>query len=700
MWSLMIRSPNEDMREYPLKDGGNVIGRSPDSDIYISDNSASRKHAKIHFDSHKSSLILQDLRSTNGTFINGKEVLAPHPLTHQDQIRIGEHLITVISHNLRAKSHNTKDATRSIVTSDLMIRSIDNYAVLMHNIGYQLINIHDLDTAFDTISDTIKRMIAAADCTIVLTEKVSTLIDKQVPQDIIREVIDKNSALTFSYLGKAAMLVPVSIEKQVSALIFATRSTTDFQFSHDSDLQLAIAVSHQVALSIQRHKVEQELIHNAYHDQLTGLHNRTLFLDRLDQSISRSKRVENTIFAVLFLDIDNFKIVNDSLGHTFGDELLVRFSNRLTTNLREVDTISRFDTVARLGGDEFVVLLNDLNGEEDAIKIANRILETIKIPFILNNKEVFTTCSIGITINTFGYNDAKEMLRDAEIAMHRAKELGKDRLEIFDSELHSRILERFSLETELRRGIQRDEFQLHYQPIISLNTGKIVGLEALLRWYSPDKGVVEPGEFIETLDTSGLLHTLDIWGLRRACKDAAYWQKNLPQDPPIFLSVNVTPKLMYNPELMNILDDILTDTGIDTGSLRLEITEQANFGNEERILPILNKVREKKIHFSLDDFGTGYSTLSYLMRFPIDTLKIDQSFIRMIDTNTESYQIIRAIRALTNHMNMSIIAEGVENENQLNLLKELDIDYAQGFHFSKAMDFTSVIGMVKSNSTW
>ena len=700
MWSLMIRSPNEDMREYPLKSGVNAIGRQPDSDILISDTAASRNHAKIFFDSDKNTLVLQDLRSTNGTFINGKEVHSPQPLTHQDQVRIGEHLITVIAHNLRYKEKGTADFTRSIVTSDLMIHSIDNYAVLMHNIGYQLINIHDLNTAFDTISDTIKRMIAAVDCEIVLKENIHTLKDGRVPNDIIREVIDQNTALTFTFSGKAAMLVPVSIEEEVAALIFATRSTTDFHFSQDSDLQLAIAVSHQVALTIQRHKAEQELLHNAYHDNLTGLHNRPLFLDRLDQAIARSKRVKDTIFAVMFLDIDNFKIVNDSMGHTFGDELLVRLSNRLTTNLRELDTISRFDTVARLGGDEFVILLNDLNGEEDAIKIAHRILETINIPFILNNKEIFTTCSIGITINTFGYNDPKDMLRDAEIAMHRAKELGKNRMEIFDSALHNRLLERFYLETELRRGIQRDEFQLHYQPIVSLQTGRIVGLESLLRWYSPDKGMVEPRDFIHTMDTSGLLHSIDVWGLQRACRDAAHWQKKFPQDPPIFLSANVTPKLIYNPELMSILDEILQTSGIAPGSLKIEITEQANFGNEEKILPILKSLTKKNIMFSLDDFGTGYSTLSYLLRFPIESLKIDQSFIKMIDTNNESYQIIEAIRALTNHMNMTIVAEGVENKEQLKRLKALEIEYAQGYLFSKALDIASIMELIETCPNW
>jgi diguanylate cyclase (GGDEF)-like protein len=700
MWSLMIRSPNEDMREYPLKNGINVIGRSAEADIQIPDNSASRKHALITFDDNNNTITLEDLDSTNGTFINGKQVEVSLVLSHQDQIRIGQHLLTVVAHQLRTPPPKPSDATKSIVTSDLMFRSIDNYAVLLHDIGYQLINIPDLDKAFATISETIKRMVAATDCFIVLTEDKETLAKTRVPENIIQEVIGQNSAMIFTFLGKAAMLVPVSIETQVVALIFVTRATASFQFSQESDLQLAIAVSHQVALSIQRNKVEQELLHNAYHDTLTGLYNRPLFLDRLHQANLRAKRKEDNIFAVLFLDIDNFKVVNDSLGHVYGDELLIRFAQRLTTNLRELDTVSRFDTVARLGGDEFVILLNDLNEEDDAMIIADRIKETIKIPFTLKNKDIFVTCSIGITINTFGYDETEDMLRDADLAMHRAKELGKDRIEIYDNVLHNRLLQRFSLETELRKGMQREEFRLHYQPIISLKTGRIIGLESLLRWYTPDRGVLEPGKFIKALDTSGLLHTIDIWGLKRACQDAAYWQKLIPQDPPIYVSVNVTPKLMYNPELFNILDETLEKTGIAPGSLRLEITEQASFGKEDKILKILNEIRRKNILFCLDDFGTGYSTLSYLLRFPIEALKIDQSFTKMIDTNTESYQIIEAIRALTRHMDLSIIAEGVENEKQLQLLRDLECDYAQGFLFSKGLALDSVIELIQSQPAW
>lgn len=700
----MIRSPNEDMREFPLKIGINIIGRSADSDVNIPDDSASRKHAQISFDDSKNLLILTDLRSTNGTFVNGRQVRTSQTLAHQDQIRIGQHLITVISHKLRTKEHTPRDTTKSIVTSDLMIRSIDSYAVLLHDIGYQLINIPQLDKAFITISDTIKRMIAADNCLILLRDEKSVLLKQNVPNDIIQEVIEQNTALIFSFAApvthKAAMLVPVSIENEVVALIFATRSDTDLHFSEESDLQLVIAVSHQVALSIQRYNVEQKLLHNAYHDGLTGLYNRTLLLDRLQQAIARSKRIENTIFAILYIDLDNFKVINDSLGHSFGDEFLKKLANRLTSNIREIDTISRLDTIARLGGDEFVVLLNDLTIENDVFQIGNRIREIIKEPFEINEKDAYITASMGVTINTFGYEKAEDMLRDADIALHRAKELGKDRIEVYDIALHNRLLERFSLETKLRKGIQRNEFRLHYQPIISLQTGQIVGLEALLRWYSPEKGVVEPGGFIHALDTSGLLHAVDIHSLKKACQDAARWQGLYPQNPPIYLSVNVTPQLMHNPEVFNILDDILKTSGIAPGSLRLEITEKGSFGNEEKILAILNKIKQKNIHFSLDDFGTGYSTLSYLLRFPIDALKIDQSFTKMIDTNPESYQIIEAIRALTIHMKMNIIAEGVENEEQLSLLRKLNCDYAQGFLFSKGLDLENAIKLIQSNPKW
>lgn len=709
MWSLMVRSPDAEMREVPLKEGKSTLGRSPEADIYIHDDSASRYHAQLTYEPQNNRLILQDLNSTNSTFVNGKQIIGPQILTHQDQIRVGRHLITVISAEYRKVGCNAKDKTKSIVTGDLMMKSIDNYAVLLHDIGYQLINIPELDKAFAKISETIRLMIGADDCLIVLRGQAGSLVNHAVPPEIIKEVIKQNSATIFTVETpvpsdqgntqphqRSMMLVPVTTEDTVSALIWVTKTHSPFGFSQEGDLQLVIAVSHQVALSIQRNRVEEELLHNAYHDSLTGLANRAMFLDRLKRSFQRIKRNHNYKFAVLFLDIDNFKIVNDSLGHATGDKLLIAFARRLVDNLRQMDAISRYDRIARFGGDEFAILLDDISEERDAMAVAKRLNEILSEPFSINGKEVYITTSIGITINTLGYHTPDDMLRDADIAMYRAKELGKSRVEVYDTVMHNALMARLSLETELRKAMQKQDFRLYYQPILDLNTERIVGMEALLRWNSP-RGILEPPDFFAALDTSGLINHIDLWALDYACQDAAKVQAAFPLDPPLFISVNISANFVRNPETIHILDHVLKKSKIDTDALRLEITERVGLQNEENTLSLLKKIQERGIHLCLDDFGTGYSTLSYLLQFPVAGLKIDRSFINMMTSGEEGYRIIETLKSLATPLGMSLIAEGIETKEQLELLKKMGIEYGQGYLFSRAVNINEAITFIKHN---
>lgn len=691
-----------------MKQGINTLGRSAETDIYIEDDSASRFHAQITFRAAENYLEVKDLKSTNGTFVNGKQVEGSLLLADKDQIRVGRHLLTVLSNLERSATRTLTDQTKSVVTGDLMISSIDNYAILLHDIGRQLVSIPELDKAFATISKTIKRMVGAEDCLIVLADQADLLIRYDIPPKILKEVAEQNSATIFTIqktsieteentLPHSMLLVPVTIDDSLAGLIWATKQSDPFGFSYESDLQLVIAVSHQVGLSIQRNRVEQELLHNAYHDSLTGLSNRALFVDRLRQSLIRADRNKDYKFAVLFMDIDNFKVINDSLGHTAGDKLLIGMAQRLVDNLRELDAISRFDTVARFGGDEFAILLDDILDERSALLVANRLHELLSEPFSIQDKSVYVTNSIGITMNTQGYSQPEDMLRDADIAMYRAKELGKSRVEIYDSVMHNMLINRLSLETDLRRGMQAGEFKLYYQPIISLKTGKIVGLEGLLRWLSKERGLMYPGEFLVALDTTGLLNSLDEWVMGEAFRDAEKINKLFPSDPPIYLSVNISNHMLRHPGLENSLKQHLSESKLDPRSIKIEITERAGIDNDVETLETLKNIRERGVGVFLDDFGTGYSTLSYLLQFPVESLKIDQSFTHMLTKNMDGYKIIETLKALSSHLGINLIAEGIETEEQLELLQELECDYGQGFLFSKAIELEKAITFIKKN---
>ena len=691
-----------------MKQGINTLGRSPEADIYIEDDSASRYHSQITFNAANNHLEIKDLKSTNGTFVNGKPIIDPLVLNHKDQIRVGRHLLTVISNQERKSTRTLSNQTKSVVTGDLMISSIDSYAILLHDIGRQLVNIPELDKAFATISKTIKQMVGAEDALIVLSDQADLLIRYDIPPEILKEVIEQNSATIFTIqktsieteenpLPHSMLLVPVTIENSVAGLIWATKRSDPFGFSYESDLQLVIAVSHQVGLTIQRNRVEQELLHNAYHDALTGLSNRALFTDRLRQSFARADRNKDYKFAVLFMDIDNFKVINDSLGHAAGDKLLISIAQRLVENLRELDAISRLNTIARFGGDEFAILLDDILDERSALLVANRLHELLSEPFKIQGKSVYVTNSIGITLSTLGYSQPEDMLRDADIAMYRAKELGKSRVEIYDNVMHNILINRLSLETDLRRGMKSGEFKLYYQPIISLDTGKIVGLEGLLRWLSKERGLMYPGEFLFALDTTGLLNTLDEWVLSEAFRDAEKIHKLFPSDPPIYLSVNISTHMIRNPGLDETLKNHLQKSKLNPRSIKIEITERAGIDNNPNTLEMLKNIREQGIGILLDDFGTGYSTLSYLLQFPVEALKIDQSFTHMLTKNMDGYKIIETLKALSSHLGIQLIAEGIETKEQMEVLQELRCDFGQGYLFSKAVELEKAIDFIKKN---
>jgi len=445
----------------------------------------------------------------------------------------------------------------------------------------------------------------------------------------------------------------------------------------------------------ERKRAEQTLEHNAFHDHLTNLPNRALFLDRVRHTLALASRHTNYRFAVLFIDIDEFKVLNDSLGHTAGDQLLIAIGQRLTASLRGLDTIGHGrglkpqlqadDTVARLGGDEFTVLLEEIRDPSDAIRVAQRIQERWKIPFVVNGQEVVVTLSIGIALSTASCTNGEDLLRDAEIAMYRAKQAGKARCELFDPAMHAAAVKRLRLETDLRRALELREFSVHYQPIVSVQSNRIVGFEALTRWQRPE-GMVLPLDFIPVANETGLILPMNRLLMQDAFHQLKLWQSQFPSDPALSMSVNITSKQFAQPELPAEIGLLIKEAGLDPSRVHLEITETIAMGDEERAGKTLAELKGLGVHISIDDFGTGYSSLSRLQGFSVDCLKIDRAFISHMDTDAESREIVRIIIMLAHNLGLTVVAEGTETAEHLNHLKELGCEMSQGYFFSRPVD--------------
>lgn len=481
----------------------------------------------------------------------------------------------------------------------------------------------------------------------------------------------------------------------------------------------------------ERKKAEEQLIYNAFYDQLTGLANRALFMDRLGQAVRRAGQClrdkpfcQTDLFAVLFLDLNRFKLVNDSLGNEIGDQLLQHFGHRLQTCLRPTDTL------ARLGGDEFAILLEDIKVLDDVTRVAEAIHQTLTKPFHLENSEVFMTLSAGIALSTAlegkpntvvpllsapGAKQQKkdsnwpgqcnsfptvfqpeDLLRKARMAMYQAKAQGNSRYEIYDTAMDSRALDRLQMETDLRRAIERQEFQVYYQPIVSLQTGTIAGFEALLRWRHPQRGLVSPMEFIPTAEETGLITLIDWWTLQKACRQMRIWQEEFKLDQPLTINVNLSSKQFTQTDVLYQIDKILRQTRLNPSSLKLEITETVVMDNPDLVKALLLQLKERKISLCIDDFGTGYSSLSRLHNFPVNTLKIDRSFVNRIGASGENSEIIQAIVSIAKTLNMEVVAEGIENSEQILPLLALQCEYGQGYFFSKPLDSKAAQELLKS----
>jgi diguanylate cyclase (GGDEF)-like protein/PAS domain S-box-containing protein len=442
----------------------------------------------------------------------------------------------------------------------------------------------------------------------------------------------------------------------------------------------------------ERKRSEEELTYSACHDALTGLPNRAALMTQLEGAIAKTKIDSSYLFAVLFLDLDDFKATNDRLGHTAGDHLLTEIAHRLELCLRPSDQIGR------LGGDEFVICLNNIHGVQDATQIAERIQTALAVPLTWDGQQFFSTTSIGITIGKDGYNQPEELLRDADIAMYAAKKRGQGCYEVFNTDISACLVPQFRMEQELKRAIDRQEFILHYQPIVDLRSQKITGFEALLRWCHPERGLIMPADFIPVAEEAGLIIPIGSWVLAEACAQLKTWQQDMTSDVPLSMSVNVSSLQLKHPGFLAMLDMTLKTAGLEARQLTLEITESVMMEESVPMGDLLKQLRARQIQLSLDDFGTGYSSLSALKQFPISAIKLDRSFTQSLDNDPKSLEIVRAIMQLAQTMHIAVVAEGIETLSQQQHLQSLDCLQGQGFLFTAAIDSRAAGQLITANA--
>ncbi len=460
-------------------------------------------------------------------------------------------------------------------------------------------------------------------------------------------------------------------------------------------------LGHSVSQALERNRLieekrqaEQRLFLETFHDSLTGLPNRALFLDRLDRVYQQNLRQSSHLFALLYLNLDGFRVVRDSLGPAAADRLLIETSQRILRSVRTADT------VARMEGDEFALLLDNMKAVGNATRVAVRLQQEFAMPSTVEGRQVILTASMGIACCDAEYESGQHLLRDATTAMYQAKAIGRAGFVIFDTAMHEQAMARLKLESDLRQALERKEFRLEYQPIVALKSGHVVGFESLLRWEHPEYGLTKPDGFLAIATEMGLMTQIGEWSLREACRQLAVWHAEFPQIRPLTVSVNFSLRHFADADLVALVNDVLLATGVDASSLKIEITESDMMQNPEAVTEVLKQIESRRVQTCLDDFGTGYSSLSYLQQLPITFLKIDQSFVRRLGADDDALAIVKTIIVLAHQLGRQVIAEGVETAEHLTILRLLGCEYGQGYLFAKPLPCAEVSSLLASSRRW
>ncbi len=516
--------------------------------------------------------------------------------------------------------------------------------------------------------------------------------DERVPHD---PDIDERTPDGVAYAVAPVMTADGQVVGTICVIDTAPHAWTHTEINCLMDVAAALVTELELRTDISlKRQTQEHLLYSTLHDALTGLPNRSLFTERLRHAMRRAARHPDDLFAVLFLDLDRFKDVNDNLGHFAGDELLRAVARRLEACLRPEDT------VARLSGDEFAILLESITDASDAGRVAERIEEALSFPINLAGAEVLTSASMGIVTSSMSHDQPEQLLRSADMAMYRAKAAGRARYEMFDRTMHTDALERLQLETDLRRAVELGEFRLHYQPLVSLASGRVTGLEALVRWEHPTRGLVHPLDFIPIAEETGLIVPMGRWVLEEACRQMVEWQHAHPRAEPLTIGVNLSVKQFSQPDIVDQIAAAVSSSGIDPHSLRIEITETAIIDKGNSAAALLQRIRDLGVLIYLDDFGTGYSSLSYLHGLPIDAIKIDRAFISNMETDEKNLRLVRTILTLAEVVGVRAEAEGISTAEQLRELRSLNCEQGQGYLFSAPITKEAVEEVLTADPIW
>lgn len=701
---LEVERSGENPMSLPLKAGDSSVGRSTTSTIKLDEDLVSRRHCEFFLDANSGTVTIKDLGSKNGTFVNGNRLTDVQELGDGDRITAGKSKMK-LRNGLR-ETGGLKNIVNPItegLTLAEKTETFDDRSQLLNGTAEALNKIDDLESAIAEVCQLIEKELMADQCSIILEKHFDQIKQRGFPRAITLPVIEEGlvvlvrDASTYPNLGqtaalqglKSAICVPIEVEDRVVGVLYIAKTRPKSKFFTEEESRLAIGISHQVALAIQRMTMKLELKRSVFRDPLTGLPNQVLFTDLLHQAAARKAHDAEFDFAVITLDLDNFKEINDVYGPAFGDQLLMDVAKRLEENLKPGDGI------ARMTGGCFAFISYGISDGEEAHLMASHFHEILAEPFNLLSSGITLSCGMGIRLSTLDFDKPIDLRRDAETAMFRAKELGRSQHQVFSKSMHDRSVARHELESKLRRGLENKEFRIKFHPIIDLESSGIAGFEALARWQQHEDVLVAAKDFIPLAQKTQLIFAIDMMVMKIACEQLQNWRSKFPQYANLFVSTNMSGRQLSRPEFLEDVSKCIQESGIEASNLHIEFTEKILMEDRESAIPVLTELRDLGVKVAIDDFGTGYSSLNYLRLFPINALKIDRSFVF-----GEDWKTAKLVADLGSAMDLQVFAEGIENTDQLARVRGMKCDFAQGNYFSDVIDSQEVLSMLEKETRW